>query len=209
MNRPCFRGAFGRGNGLPDPEFDSPIITSVKLHQVLFDELYGQGIRQISGIPGDFVLNLYEALSQDARFQLITLSHEPAVGFAADGASRITNGLAVCVVTYGAGGLNLLNSVACAYAEESPLIIITGGGGQVGEASRRAGASRGQVVRFTVQDLPGGHRVWCGARRSAHGRGADSQSHRGRAQIQAPRVSRSAARHGLCRDQPALERGAG
>ena len=102
----------------------------MKLHQVLFDELYAQGVRHIFGIPGDFVLNLYEALSQDGRFQLVTLSHEPAVGFAADGAARITNGLGVCVVTYGAGGLNLLNSVACAYAEESPLIIITGGPGR-------------------------------------------------------------------------------
>ncbi len=102
----------------------------MKLHQVLFDELYAQGVRHIFGIPGDFVLNLYEALEQDGRFKLVTLSHEPAVGFAADGAARITNGLGVCVVTYGAGGLNLLNSVACAYAEESPLIIITGGPGK-------------------------------------------------------------------------------
>ncbi len=102
----------------------------MKLHQVLFDEIYAQGVRQIFGIPGDFVLNLYEALSQDGRFQLVTFSHEPAVGFAADGASRITNGLGVCVVTYGAGGLNLLNSIACAYAEESPLIVITGGPGK-------------------------------------------------------------------------------
>jgi len=102
----------------------------VKLHQLLFDELYAQGVRHIFGIPGDFVLNLYEALEQDGRFKLITLSHEPAVGFAADGAARITNGLGVCVVTYGAGGLNLLNSVACAYAEESPLIVITGGPGK-------------------------------------------------------------------------------
>ena len=73
---------------------------------------------------------LYQAFEQDGRFKLVTLSHEPAVGFAADGAARITNGLGVCVVTYGAGGLNLLNSVACAYAEESPLIVITGGPGK-------------------------------------------------------------------------------
>jgi indolepyruvate decarboxylase len=102
----------------------------MKLHQVLFDEIYAQGIRHIFGIPGDFVLNLYEALQQDGRFKLVTLSHEPAVGFAADGAARITNGLGVCIVTYGAGGLNLLNSIACAYAEESPLLVITGGPGK-------------------------------------------------------------------------------
>src|SRR4051812_36185006 len=117
----------------------------VKLHQVLFDELYAQGVRHIFGIPGDFVLNLYEALEQDARFNLVTLSHEPAVGFAADGAARITNGLGVCVVTYGAGGLNLLNSVACAYAEESPLIVITGGAREAEEGPGGPGDPRGQA----------------------------------------------------------------
>jgi indolepyruvate decarboxylase len=99
----------------------------MKLHQFLFDELYARNVRHVFGIPGDFVLNLYNALQEDGRFRLVTLSHEPAVGFAADGAARVTNGLGVCLITYGAGGLNMLNSVACAYAEESPLIVISGG----------------------------------------------------------------------------------
>jgi hypothetical protein len=92
----------------------------MQLCEFLFDELYSRGVRQIFGIPGDFVLNLYEALEKYAKFRLLTLSHEPAVGFAADAAARITNGLGVCLVTYGAGGLNMVNSVACAYAEKSP-----------------------------------------------------------------------------------------
>src|SRR5438876_34809 len=96
------------------------------LHQFLFDHLHAHGVRHIFGIPGDFVLNLYNALEEDGRFQLVTFSHEPAVGFAADGAARISNGLGVCLVTYGAGGLNMINSVACAYAEESPLVLIVG-----------------------------------------------------------------------------------
>lgn len=103
----------------------------MKLCEFLFDELHASGVKHIFGIPGDFVLNLYNALQEDARFRLITLSHEPAVGFAADGAARITNGLGVCLVTYGAGGLNMINSVACAYAEESPLVVISGGPGQL------------------------------------------------------------------------------
>src|SRR5437762_4783305 len=108
----------------------------MKLHAFLFDQLWSEGVRQIFGIPGDFVLNLYEALQHDGRFQLIRLSHEPAVGFAADGAARITGGLGVCCVTYGAGGLNMVNAVACAYAEESPLVVITGGPGRI---EKRAG----------------------------------------------------------------------
>lgn len=101
----------------------------MQLCEFLFDELYSRGVRQVFGIPGDFVLNLYEALEKYAKFRLLTLSHEPAVGFAADAAARITNGLGVCLVTYGAGGLNMVNSVACAYAEKSPLVVISGGPG--------------------------------------------------------------------------------
>ena len=57
------------------------------LHQFLFDELWDHGVRHVFGIPGDFVLALYEALEEDGRFTLVRLSHEPAVGFAADGAA--------------------------------------------------------------------------------------------------------------------------
>jgi indolepyruvate decarboxylase len=99
----------------------------MKLSAFLFDELWHAGVRQIFGIPGDFVLNLYNALEDDGRFRLVRLSHEPSVGFAADGATRITGGLGVCCVTYGAGGLNMINPVACAYAEESPLVVLSGG----------------------------------------------------------------------------------
>jgi indolepyruvate decarboxylase len=103
----------------------------VRLHEFLFDQLWRRGVRHIFGIPGDFVLNLYEAFEDDGRFRLIRLSHEPAVGFAADGAARMGGGLGVCCVTYGAGGLNMINAVACAYAEESPLLVLTGGPGRI------------------------------------------------------------------------------
>jgi indolepyruvate decarboxylase len=110
----------------------------------LFDTLWRTGVRQIFGIPGDFALPLYEALQSDGRFQLVRFSHEPAVGFAADGSARITRGLGVCCVTYGAGGLNMVNPVACAYAEESPLVVLSGGPG-------RAERQRGIHVHHQVK----------------------------------------------------------
>jgi indolepyruvate decarboxylase len=121
----------------------------MQLKTFLFDQLWNQGVRHIFGIPGDFVLNLYEALEDDRRFQLVTLSHEPGVGFAADGAARITNGLAVCCVTYGAGGLNLINPIACAYAEESPLVVLSGGPGNA--EKRRAIPVHHEVKSFESQ----------------------------------------------------------
>jgi indolepyruvate decarboxylase len=103
----------------------------MKLCDFLFDELRKHGVRQVFGIPGDYVLALYEAFEDDRRFELVRLSHEPAVGFAADGAARIRRGIGVCCVTYGAGGLNMINAVACAYAEESPLVVLSGGPGRI------------------------------------------------------------------------------
>jgi len=123
------------------------------LHQFLFDHLHAHGVRHIFGIPGDFVLNLYNALEEDGRFQLVTLSHEPAVGFAADGAARISNGLGVCLVTYGAGGLNMINSVACAYAEESPLVVISGGPSRLEKQS-------GMLVHHEVKSFESQFKVY-------------------------------------------------
>ena len=125
----------------------------MKLCDFLFDLLYQQGVRQIFGIPGDFVLNLYQALEQYGKFQLIAFSHEPAVGFAADASARITNGLGVCCVTYGAGGLNMINAVACAYAEKSPLVVISGGPGKLEKHS-------GMMVHHEVKTYESQFRVY-------------------------------------------------
>jgi hypothetical protein len=52
------------------------------------------------------------------------------VGFAADASARAHMGLGVAAVTYGAGALNMVNAVAAAYAEKSPLVVLSGGPGK-------------------------------------------------------------------------------
>ncbi len=93
--------------------------------QFLFDYIYNQGVKHVFGIPGDFALPTFRWLDK-SPLDIITMTHEPSVGFAADAYARI-NGLGVACVTYCVGGLNMLNSVACAYAEKSPIIVISGG----------------------------------------------------------------------------------
>ncbi len=93
--------------------------------EFLFDYLYSKGVTHAFGIPGDFALPTFRWLDK-SRIRLITMTHEPSVGFAADGYARM-KGLGVACVTYCVGGLNMLNSVACAYAEKSPLLVISGG----------------------------------------------------------------------------------
>jgi indolepyruvate decarboxylase len=102
----------------------------MNLGQALLTALKEHGARQVFGIPGDFVLGFFKVVEESAILPLHTLSHEPAVGFAADAAARVAGGLGVAVVTYGAGALNALNPVAAAYAEKSPLVLISGAPGQ-------------------------------------------------------------------------------
>ena len=99
------------------------------LAHVLLAALRDHGAREIFGIPGDFVLPLFKVIEESRILPAVTLSHEPAVGFAADAAARYHGGLGVAVVTYGAGAFNLVNSVAGAYAERSPVVVIAGAPG--------------------------------------------------------------------------------
>ena len=102
----------------------------MNLTESLLHALKAHGARQIFGIPGDFALPYFRIIEESQILPLYTLSHEPGVGFAADAAARIGGGLGVAAVTYGAGALNMVNAVAAAFAEKSPLVVLSGGPGQ-------------------------------------------------------------------------------
>ncbi|MCK6406853.1 MAG: indolepyruvate/phenylpyruvate decarboxylase [Rhodocyclaceae bacterium] len=110
----------------------------MNLTESLLQALKANGAGQIFGIPGDFALPYFRIIEESKILPLYTLSHEPGVGFAADAAARIGAGagrsLGVAAVTYGAGALNMINAVAAAYAEKSPLVVLSGGPGK-GESS--------------------------------------------------------------------------
>jgi indolepyruvate decarboxylase len=91
----------------------------------LFDYLHSRGAHHAFGLPGDFALPTFWWLER-SPIELITMTHEPSVGFAADGYARL-RGLGLACVTYCVGGLNMLNSIAGAYAEKSPVVVVSGG----------------------------------------------------------------------------------
>jgi indolepyruvate decarboxylase len=95
----------------------------------LLKGLKEHGAREIFGLPGDFVLPFFKVVEDSGILPYYTLSHEPGVGFAADAAARYHSGLGVAVVTYGAGAFNLVNPIAGAYAERSPVVVIAGAPG--------------------------------------------------------------------------------
>src|SRR6202171_3854386 len=100
-----------------------------RLAASLLQGLKDHGAREIFGIPGDFVLPFFKAIEEGGILPHYTLSHEPAVGFAADAAARYHCGLGVAVVTFGAGAFNVVNAIAGDYAERSPVVVIAGAPG--------------------------------------------------------------------------------
>ncbi len=118
----------------------------MNLAEQLLVALKAYGAREIFGIPGDFALPLFKVIEESRQLPLYTLSHEPAVGFAADAASRFHCKPSVAAVTYGAGAFNMVNPIAAAYAERAPVIVISGGPGQ-------ADRSTGLLVHHQAKQL--------------------------------------------------------
>jgi indolepyruvate decarboxylase len=93
----------------------------------VLDRLHRLGVRHIFGIPGDYVLSLFQ-LIEASPIKHVATTREDCAGFAADAYARI-NGIGAVCVTYCVGGLNTVNAIACAYAERSPVVLLTGSPG--------------------------------------------------------------------------------
>ncbi|HET6676476.1 MAG TPA: thiamine pyrophosphate-binding protein [Nitrospiraceae bacterium] len=93
----------------------------------VLERLHQLGVRHIFGVPGDYVLNLYK-LIETSPITHVGTTREDCAGFAADAYARI-NGIGALCVTYCVGGLNTVNAIACAYAERSPVVLLTGSPG--------------------------------------------------------------------------------
>ena len=73
------------------------------------------------------MLTLYKMI-EASPIQLVGMTREDNAGFAADAYARL-HGLGCVCVTYCVGGLSLCNSIAGAYAEKSPVIVLSGSPG--------------------------------------------------------------------------------
>ncbi len=90
----------------------------------LIQRLSEYGVGHVFGVPGDFVLTFMHEI-EGSPLQLINTCDEQGAGFAADAYARL-NGLGVVAVTYGVGGLKIANTTGQAYAEKSPVVVISG-----------------------------------------------------------------------------------
>jgi TPP-dependent 2-oxoacid decarboxylase len=125
----------------------------MRLGEFLVAYLRKIGVRHVFGIPGDLALKLFFALGKRHDLEVLTLSHEPGVGFAADGYARATGTIGVVCVTYGAGGHNMVNPVAGSFSERVPLLIFSGG---PGEEERKLGT----LIHHQAREIESQHRIY-------------------------------------------------
>jgi indolepyruvate decarboxylase len=132
------------------------------------------GVRHVFGIPGDLALKLFFAFGRKQNLQIHTFSHEPGVGFAADGYARATGKIGVVCVTYGAGGHNMVNPVAGSFSERVPLLVFSGG---PGEEERKLGT----LIHHQAREIESQHRIYqevtCASRVITDPRDAAQQLH--------------------------------
>ncbi len=95
--------------------------------EYLIQRLQDYGVADVFGIPGDYILSFYTML-EASSLNTVGCTREDCAGFAADAYARV-HGMGALCVTYCVGGLSVCNSIAGAYAEKSPVVMITGSPG--------------------------------------------------------------------------------
>ena len=92
-----------------------------KIVQILEEE----GIETVFGIPGEQIMPLYKSLSASSIKHVLT-RHEQAAAHAADGFTRSSGKVGVCIATASPGALNFTMALATAYKDNVPILVLTG-----------------------------------------------------------------------------------
>lgn len=94
--------------------------------EIIVECLKEQGVDTVFGYPGGAALNVYDALYKHSdEINHILTAHEQGASHAADGYSRATGRVGVCIATSGPGATNLVTGIATAYMDSIPMVAIT------------------------------------------------------------------------------------
>ena len=85
-----------------------------------------KGIDTVFELSGGMITHLLDSLNQKTKINIVTMHHEQAAAFAADGYARVKNIPGVALATSGPGATNLLTGIGSCYFDSVPAIFITG-----------------------------------------------------------------------------------
>src|SRR3954447_1885829 len=91
----------------------------------ILTRLAEQHVDTLFGVPAAYCSELFDATGAHKIAPVVTASDLEA-GYAADGYARC-RGLGAVAVAYGVGTLSMINAIAGAYVERSPVVVVNGG----------------------------------------------------------------------------------
>ncbi|MCL2871923.1 MAG: biosynthetic-type acetolactate synthase large subunit [Betaproteobacteria bacterium] len=94
--------------------------------EIIIRALQEEGVEYVFGYPGGAVLNIYDALCKQDKVRHVLVRHEQGAAHAADGYSRSSKKVGVCLVTSGPGLTNTVTGIATAHMDSIPMVIISG-----------------------------------------------------------------------------------
>nr|WP_315418504.1 thiamine pyrophosphate-binding protein [uncultured Pedobacter sp.] len=98
----------------------------MKASDFIADFLKKKGIESVFELSGGMITHILDSLNQTTDIKIITMHHEQAAAFAAEGYARITGLPGVALATSGPGATNLLTGIGSCYFDSTPAIFITG-----------------------------------------------------------------------------------
>ncbi len=116
--------------------------------EILWATLVGEGVTEVFGYPGGAILPAYDALRKFPIHHIL-VRHEQGAAHMADGYSRASGKVGVCMATSGPGATNLVTGIATAMLDSIPIVCITG---QV--SSKVLGSDAFQEIDITGITLP-------------------------------------------------------
>src|SRR5580693_1568505 len=116
--------------------------------EILWATLVGEGVTEVFGYPGGAILPAYDALRKFPIHHIL-VRHEQGAAHMADGYSRASGKVGVCIATSGPGATNLVTGIATAMLDSIPMVCITGN-----VPSKVLGTDAFQEVDITGITLP-------------------------------------------------------
>lgn len=117
----------------------------MKGSRALMKMLEDKNVDTMFGYPGGQVIPIFDEIL-DSSVRNVLVRHEQCAAHMADGYARATGKTGVCLATSGPGATNLVTGVATAFADSSPMLVLTG---QVATKSLGLGAFQ-EVDAFSL-----------------------------------------------------------
>lgn len=97
-----------------------------KITDIVVDFLESKNIGHVFMVSGGGCIHLVDSIGKAKNLKYVCNHHEQACAMGAEGYSRLSEHIGVCIVTTGPGGTNTLTGVLGAWLDSIPIIVISG-----------------------------------------------------------------------------------